>query len=190
MGNEFKIFLHNFGIQQKFSSFALPQGNEAVETANKVIFQGIKKRLGEAKGKYADELLWVFMLKNMEVGLDSYQSEIYNVENNDFGLKANVDLLVEEREATHKRNLKYLLQAAQHYDSCIKKDHSHMIIAKLEGALLGQLQLLLCLSELFLEPLQLPILMINAPVRPLQVLPQPLFVFYQHIYLADQGLIS
>ncbi|XP_074347595.1 uncharacterized protein LOC141686459 [Apium graveolens] len=57
----------------------------------------------------------------VEVGLESYRIETYNVVTNSFGLKANVDLLEEEREASHQRNMRYLLQAAQHYDSNAKK---------------------------------------------------------------------
>ncbi|XP_074323929.1 uncharacterized protein LOC141660844 [Apium graveolens] len=57
----------------------------------------------------------------VEVGLESYRTEVYNMETSSFGLRANVDLLEEEREAAHQRNMKYLLQAAQHYDSNIKK---------------------------------------------------------------------
>ncbi|XP_074322724.1 uncharacterized protein LOC141659695 [Apium graveolens] len=57
----------------------------------------------------------------VEVGLESYRTKVYNMETNSFGLRANVDLLEEEIEAAHQRNMKYLLQAAQHYDSNIKK---------------------------------------------------------------------
>ncbi|XP_074374131.1 uncharacterized protein LOC141714515 [Apium graveolens] len=57
----------------------------------------------------------------VEVGLESYRNKVYNMETNSFGLRANVDLLEEEREAAHQRNMKYFLQATQHYDSNIKK---------------------------------------------------------------------
>ncbi|XP_074352153.1 uncharacterized protein LOC141691319 [Apium graveolens] len=56
----------------------------------------------------------------VEVGLESYRTETYNAETNSFGLKANVDLLEEEREVAHQRNMRYLLQAAQHYDFNVK----------------------------------------------------------------------
>ncbi|XP_074326903.1 uncharacterized protein LOC141664846 [Apium graveolens] len=59
-----------------------------------------------------------------EVGSESYRTEAYNIEANSFRLRANVDLLEEEREAAHQRNMKYLLQAAQHYDSNVKKRSS------------------------------------------------------------------
>ncbi|KAL8120857.1 hypothetical protein AgCh_017871 [Apium graveolens] len=144
VGNKFRRFLHHFGVQQKFSSFAHPLGNKAIEAANKIIFQGIKKRLGEAKGRWAEELPWVLWayrttpksstgetpfrlaygtdtLVPVKVGLESYRTEVYNVEINNFGLTANVDLLEEEREVAHQGNMKYLMQTSQHYDSGIKK---------------------------------------------------------------------
>ncbi|XP_074355318.1 uncharacterized protein LOC141694424 [Apium graveolens] len=120
------------------------KGMGAIEAANKIIFQGIKKRLGEAKGRWSEELPWILWayrttpgsstgetpfriaygteaLVPVEVELESYRTEVYNVKTNNFGLKANVDLLEEETKAAHQRNMKYLLQAAQHYDSGIKK---------------------------------------------------------------------
>ncbi|XP_074336338.1 uncharacterized protein LOC141673487 [Apium graveolens] len=57
----------------------------------------------------------------VEVGMESYRTKVYNVEANDFSLRANIDLLEEEREAAHQINAKYLLQAVQYYDSGIKK---------------------------------------------------------------------
>ncbi|XP_074374573.1 uncharacterized protein LOC141714982 [Apium graveolens] len=60
-------------------------------------------------------------LVSVEVGLESYRTEVYSMETNSLGLRANVDLLEEEREAAHQRNMKYLLQATHHYDSNIKK---------------------------------------------------------------------
>ncbi|XP_074327281.1 uncharacterized protein LOC141665201 [Apium graveolens] len=59
VGNKFITFLHHFEIQQKFSSMGHPQGNGAIEAANKIIFDEIKKRSGEAKGLWAEELLLV-----------------------------------------------------------------------------------------------------------------------------------
>ncbi|XP_074363998.1 uncharacterized protein LOC141704708 [Apium graveolens] len=142
--NKFRKFLYHFRIEQRFSSVAHPQGNGAIEAAYKVIFRGIKKRLGEAKGRWSEELLWILWayrttprtstgetpfrmaygteaLVPVEVELESYRTEVYNMETNNFRLRANVDLLEEEREAAHQRNMKYLLQPAQHYDSNIKK---------------------------------------------------------------------
>ncbi|XP_074352563.1 uncharacterized protein LOC141691702 [Apium graveolens] len=135
-------FLHHFGVQQKFSSVAYLQGDGVGSEQNNLSSK--KKRLGESKGRWAEELPWVLWayrttprsstgetsfrlayeteaLVLVEVGLESYRTEVYNVENNNFGLRANIDLLEEEKEVAHQRNMKYLLQEAQHYDSEIKK---------------------------------------------------------------------
>jgi hypothetical protein len=122
VGSKFKKFLNQFGIQQRFSSVGHPQGNGAIEAANKIIFSGIKKRLGEAKGLWAEELPWVLWayrttarsstgetpfrlafgtdaLLPVEIGLESYRTQVFNIETNELGLRANVDFLEEEREA-------------------------------------------------------------------------------------------
>ncbi|XP_074337302.1 uncharacterized protein LOC141674494 [Apium graveolens] len=91
---------------------------------------GISKRLGEAKGLWAEELSWVLWayrttprsstgetpfrltygtdaLLPIEVGLESHRTEVFGIESNKVGLRANIDLLEEEREAAHQRNLKF-----------------------------------------------------------------------------------
>ncbi|XP_074373637.1 uncharacterized protein LOC141713985 [Apium graveolens] len=100
--------------------------------------------MGAAKGRWSEELPWILWayrtiprsstgetpfrmvygteaLVPVKIGLESYRTEVYNVETNSFGLRANVDLLEEEREAAHQINMKYLLQTTQHYNSSIKK---------------------------------------------------------------------
>ncbi|XP_016173132.1 uncharacterized protein LOC107615594 [Arachis ipaensis] len=60
---KFGEFLAGLGIKQKFSSVEHLQTNGQVEAANKVILQGLKKRLCQKKGASADELasvLWSY----------------------------------------------------------------------------------------------------------------------------------
>ncbi|XP_016173517.1 uncharacterized protein LOC107616026 [Arachis ipaensis] len=52
---KFEEFLDGLGIRQKFSSVEHPQTNGQVEATNKVILQGLKKRLDQKKGASADE---------------------------------------------------------------------------------------------------------------------------------------
>lgn len=115
-----------------------------IEAANKVIFTGIKKRLGDAKGLWAEELPWVLwayqttprtstgetpfklvygtnVLVPVKVGLEVYRSKVFSIEENEIGLKMNLDLLKEESNAAHRRNMRYQSQVAQYYDSNIKK---------------------------------------------------------------------
>ncbi|XP_015938645.1 uncharacterized protein LOC107464228 [Arachis duranensis] len=60
---KFAEFLSGLGIRQRFSSVEHPQTNGQVESANKVILSGLKKRLDNKKGAWADELaavLWSY----------------------------------------------------------------------------------------------------------------------------------
>nr|XP_025692462.1 uncharacterized protein LOC112794697 [Arachis hypogaea] len=59
----FTEFLTGLGIRQRFSSVEHPQTNGQVESANKIILLGLKKRLDNKKGAWADELasvLWSY----------------------------------------------------------------------------------------------------------------------------------
>ncbi|XP_057443271.1 uncharacterized protein LOC130735212 [Lotus japonicus] len=57
-------FCAEMGIENRFASVEHPQSNGQVEAANKVILNGVKKRLGEAKGLWADELITVVWAYN------------------------------------------------------------------------------------------------------------------------------
>ena len=47
----FRRYCDELGITNKYSTPAYPQGNRQVEAVNKVIVNGLKKRLDDAKGK-------------------------------------------------------------------------------------------------------------------------------------------
>ncbi|XP_016182641.1 uncharacterized protein LOC107624718 [Arachis ipaensis] len=60
---KFREFLEGLRVSHRFSSVEHPQTNGQVESANKIIIKGLKKRLDEAKGLWADELgsvLWSY----------------------------------------------------------------------------------------------------------------------------------
>ncbi|XP_016192792.1 uncharacterized protein K02A2.6-like [Arachis ipaensis] len=60
---KFAEFLFGLGIKQRFSSVEHSQTNSQVEAVNKVILLGLKKRLDNKKGAWADELasvLWSY----------------------------------------------------------------------------------------------------------------------------------
>ena len=52
----FKKYCSDLGIKNRYSTPAYPQGNGQVEAVNKVIVNGFKKRLDDAKGKWVKEL--------------------------------------------------------------------------------------------------------------------------------------
>nr|XP_029145858.1 uncharacterized protein LOC114924745 [Arachis hypogaea] len=62
---KFREFLEGLRISHRFSSVEHPQTNGQVESANKIIVKGHKKRLDEAKELWADELgsvLWSYRM--------------------------------------------------------------------------------------------------------------------------------
>ncbi|XP_072054880.1 uncharacterized protein [Arachis hypogaea] len=114
-------FLTNFNIKHHFSSVEHPQTNGQVESANRIILQGLKKKLGEAKGEWADlipEILWSYntsiqsatgeipfklvygaeALIPVEVSIPTLRTELYNQPNNQQARTAELDLVEEERD--------------------------------------------------------------------------------------------
>ena len=59
----FRRYYGKLGITNRYSTPAYPQGNRQVEAINKVIVNGLKKMLDDAKGKWVEELphvLWTY----------------------------------------------------------------------------------------------------------------------------------
>ena len=52
----FKRYCCELGITNRYSTLTYPQGNRQAEAINKVIVNGLKKRLDDAKGKWVEEL--------------------------------------------------------------------------------------------------------------------------------------
>ena len=52
----FRKYCFDLGIKNRYSTSTYPQGNGQAETVNKVIVNGLKKRLNDAKGKWVEEL--------------------------------------------------------------------------------------------------------------------------------------
>ena len=59
----FRRYYCELGIANRYSTPTYPQGNGQVEAINKVIVNGLKKRLDDANGRWVDELphvLWTY----------------------------------------------------------------------------------------------------------------------------------
>ena len=59
----FRRYCCKLGITNRYSTLVYPQGNGQAEAVNKVIVNGLKKRLDDAKGKWGDKLpyvLWTY----------------------------------------------------------------------------------------------------------------------------------
>ncbi|XP_059436668.1 uncharacterized protein LOC132169694 [Corylus avellana] len=115
----FREWCAKLHIRNYYSSPAHPQANGQVEVTNKTIFKMLKKKLGDQKGNWADDLpevLWAYRTTKRipteespyalafgteavipaEIGSGSYRVESFYSETNNEGLKLHLDLLQEK----------------------------------------------------------------------------------------------
>ena len=113
-------FSYKYGIQQYFFSVAYSQSNGQAEASNKVILDGLKKRLERAKGKWVRELplvSWAFRttprrstsetsfslsygieeIITLEVGLPTLRTAQVEAGGNDVILEEAMELVKERR---------------------------------------------------------------------------------------------
>ena len=110
------------GITNRYSTPAYPQGNGQVETVNKVIVNGLKKRLDDAKGRWVEELphvLWTYRTTPrrstgetpfsvtykaeavipLETGFPTLKTSSFSLGSNNELLEKSLDLIEERRES-------------------------------------------------------------------------------------------
>ncbi|CAN1341032.1 Transposon Tf2-6 polyprotein [Linum perenne] len=139
----FLDFCQEFKIMVRLASVAYPQANGQAEAINKLILQGLKKRVDEAKGKWVDELpniLWAHRTSYktatdetpytlvygteavlpVEVNLPSLRIQHFSHDHNDTGLHHNLDLLEERREDAAIRLVAEKEQLARRYNAHLR----------------------------------------------------------------------
>ena len=117
----FREYCYDFGITNRYSTPAYPQGNGQAEVVNKVIVSGLKKRLDDAKGRWVEELphvLWTYRtmprqstgetpfsmtyraeaVLPIENSFPTLKSSTFTPKNNDELLGRSLDLAEEKRE--------------------------------------------------------------------------------------------
>ena len=117
----FRNYCGELGITNRHSTFAYPQGNRQTKAVNKVLVNGLKKRLGDTKGKWVEELphvLWTYRTMPrrstgetpflmtygaeavipLEIGFPTSRTSSFNPRDNDEQLTKSLDLIEEKRE--------------------------------------------------------------------------------------------
>lgn len=139
--------IHNFckelGITQTFSFVEHPQTNGQAKAANKVILNGLRKRLGNAKGLWTEELpsvLWAYHVTPqsstketpfrltygtdamipVEVGEPSLRRETFDKEHNEAELVVELDTAEEIREMARIRNVAAKQAAERKHNTRVK----------------------------------------------------------------------
>ncbi|XP_065630491.1 uncharacterized protein LOC136067939 [Quercus suber] len=128
--NAFRSYCSELGITNRYSTPAHPQGNGQAEAVNKVIVNGLKKRLDNAKGRWVEELphvLWAYKTTPrrstgetpfsmtysaeavipLETGFPTLKTSSFSPTSNDKLLEAGLDLNEERRENTMVRLAHY-----------------------------------------------------------------------------------
>ena len=142
-GKAFRKYCSDLGIKNRYSTPAYPQGNEQAETVNKVIVNGLKKRLDDAKGKWVEELphvLWTYQTTPrkstgdtpfsitygaeavipLENGFPTMRTSTFTLDANDELLKKNLDLVEEWKENAMVQLAYYQHKLKQGYDMNVK----------------------------------------------------------------------
>ena len=117
----FRKYYSDLGIKNRYSIPAYPQGNGQAEAVNKVIVNGHKKRLDDAKGKWVEELphvLWTYRTTPhrstgetpfsmtygaetvipLETSFPTLRTSSFNLSNNNELLEMSLDFIEERRE--------------------------------------------------------------------------------------------
>ncbi|XP_057444260.1 uncharacterized protein LOC130736441 [Lotus japonicus] len=125
--NVTREFCTEMGIEMRFASVEHPQTNGQAESANKVILEGLKKKLDEAKGLWAEELpgvLWAYntteqsstretpyrltygtdVMLPVEIANQNWRVARFNENDNGENLIASLVRLPEEQREAHIRN--------------------------------------------------------------------------------------
>ena len=144
----FRRYGNELGITNKYSTPAYPQGNGQVEVVNKVIVNGLKKRLDDAKGRWVEELphvLWTYVLWTyrttprrstgetpfsmsygakvvipIETGFPTLRTQAFNPNDNDRLLERSLDLIEERRENAMVQLAYYQHKLKQGYNARVK----------------------------------------------------------------------
>ena len=130
-------------IVNRYSTPAYPQGNEQAKATNKVIVNGIKKRLDDAKGKWVEELphvLWTYRttprrstgetpfsmtygaeaIIPLETDFPTLKTSLFSPNSNDNLLERGLDLIEERRENAMVQLAYYQHKLKQGYDAKVK----------------------------------------------------------------------
>ena len=139
----FRIYCCELGITNRYSTPTYPQGNGQAKVVNKVIVNGLKKRLDDAKGKWVEELshvLWTYRTtprrsteetpfsmtygaKNiipLETGFLTLKTSSFSLNSNDELLEKSLDFIEERRESAMVQLAYYQHKLKQVYDANVK----------------------------------------------------------------------
>ena len=156
----FRRYCGELGITSRYSTPAYPQGNGQTEAVNKVIVNGLKKRLDDTKDKWVDELphvLWMYRTTSrrstgetpfsmtygveavipLETDFPTSRTSSFNPRDNDEQMTKSLDLIEEKRENAMVQLAYYQQKLKQGYDANVKLrplTSGDLVLRKVVGA--------------------------------------------------------
>ncbi|XP_071733165.1 uncharacterized protein [Rutidosis leptorrhynchoides] len=141
--NSFRSWCEELNIKQTFTSVAHPQANGQVEVTNKEIVAGIKARLGLSQIKWVDEVpyvLWAHRTTSKrstgetpfslvygteavipaEIRVPTQRVLAFDIENNSYILRENLNLLKERRIMAAIRQVDAKQKMAKYYNKRVR----------------------------------------------------------------------
>ena len=141
-----KVFIRYYCelvIRNRYSTPAYLQGNGQTKEVNKVIVNGLKKRLDEAKGRWVEKLphvLWTYRTTphrstgetpfsmtygsetviSLKIGFPTLTTSLFTLDDNDRLLEKSLNLIDERREAAMVQLAYYQQKLKQGYDTGMK----------------------------------------------------------------------
>ncbi|XP_074327712.1 uncharacterized protein LOC141665626 [Apium graveolens] len=136
---EFREYCDDNSIKLRFTSVAHPQENGQAKVANRIILDGLKKRVEHSRNTWVDELLpilWAyqttckvtieatpFMLAYgaeavlpLEITHGSPRIEAYELDTNEEGMRHALDLIDEVKDEANARNVEHQRRASLYYN--------------------------------------------------------------------------
>ena len=136
----FRRYCGELGIKNRYSNPTYPKGNGQAKAINKVIVNGLKKRLDDAKGQWVEELphvLWTYRttprrstketpfsmtygaeaIIPLETGFPTSRTSSFNPSDNDEQLTKSLDSIEENRENAMVQLAYYQQKLKQGYDT-------------------------------------------------------------------------
>ena len=136
----FRRYCGELGIKNRYYNPTYPKGNGQAEAINKVIVNGLKKRLDDAKGQWVEELphvLWTYRTTHrrstretpfsmtygaeaiipLETGFPTSRTSSFNPSDNDEQLTKSLDAIEENRENAMVQLAYYQQKLKQGYDT-------------------------------------------------------------------------
>ncbi|XP_074351500.1 uncharacterized protein LOC141690614 [Apium graveolens] len=161
---ELREYYDNNNIELCFTSIAHPQENGHAEVTNRIILDGLKKRVERSRNTWVDELLpilWAYRttykvtteatpfilaygakaVVPLEITHGSPRIEAYEPETNEEGMRLTLDLIDEVRDEANARNAEHQRRASLYYNRRVKErlfQQEDLVMRKIEALGVGE----------------------------------------------------